>query len=72
MVTLVLVSVPITSLNVLNDIVALTLLHGAKFLSVFDQPSETPWLCCFSVCTATASTSPTSLTAFGLFPSAFW
>jgi hypothetical protein len=40
MVTLVLVSVPITSLNVLNDIVALTLLHGAKFLSVFDQPQR--------------------------------
>jgi hypothetical protein len=40
MVTLVLVSVPITSLNVLNDIIALTLLHGAKFLSVFDQPQR--------------------------------
>jgi hypothetical protein len=40
MVTLVLVSVPITSLNVLNDIVALRLLHGAKFLSVFDQPQR--------------------------------
>jgi Domain of unknown function (DUF4386) len=40
MVTLVLVSVPITSLNVLNDMVALTLLHGAKFLSVFDQPQR--------------------------------
>jgi hypothetical protein len=37
MVTLVLVSVPITCLNVLNDIATLTLLHGAKFLSVFDK-----------------------------------
>jgi hypothetical protein len=31
MVTLVLVSVPISFLNVLNEIVALTLLHGANF-----------------------------------------
>ncbi len=37
MVTLVLVSVAITSVNVLNDIAALTLLHGAKFLLVFGE-----------------------------------
>jgi Domain of unknown function (DUF4386) len=40
MVTLVLVSVPITFLNVLNEIAALTLLHGANFLSVFDRPQR--------------------------------
>jgi CBS domain-containing protein len=40
MVALVLVSVPVTSLNTLNDIVALTLLHGATFLSVFDRPQR--------------------------------
>jgi Domain of unknown function (DUF4386) len=40
MVTLVLVSVPITFLNVLNEIGALTLLHGANFLSVFDRPQR--------------------------------
>ena len=37
MVTLVLVSVPITFLNVLNEIAALTLMHGAYSLSVFDN-----------------------------------
>lgn len=37
MVTLVLVSVPITFLNVLNEIAALTLMHGTAFLSVFDN-----------------------------------
>lgn len=37
MVTLVLLSVPITFVNVLNELVALTLLHGANFLALFDQ-----------------------------------
>jgi hypothetical protein len=37
MVTLGLVPVPITFLNVLNAIAALTLIHGADFLSVFDN-----------------------------------
>lgn len=37
MVTLVLVSIPISFLNVLNEIAALTLLRGAGFLSVFDK-----------------------------------
>jgi hypothetical protein len=37
MVILVLVSVPITFLNVLNEIAALTLMHGSSFLSVFDS-----------------------------------
>ena len=37
MVTLVLISLPITFLNVLNEIAALTLLHGASFLIVFDD-----------------------------------
>ena len=37
MVTLVLVSVPITFVNVLNEIAALTLMHGADSLSVFDN-----------------------------------
>jgi hypothetical protein len=40
MVTLVLLSVPITFLNVLNEIAALTLLHGADFLSVFNEPQR--------------------------------
>lgn len=40
MVTLVLVSVPITFVNVFNEIVALTLLHGPSFLSVFDKPQR--------------------------------
>jgi len=38
MVTLVLISVPITFLNVLNEIAALTLLRGIAYLSVFDTP----------------------------------
>ncbi|MEO8277339.1 MAG: DUF4386 domain-containing protein [Thermoanaerobaculia bacterium] len=33
-----LLSVPIVFLNVLNDVAALTLVGGAKFLSVFDRP----------------------------------
>jgi len=37
MVILVLVSVPITFLNVSTETAALTLLHGANFLSVFDR-----------------------------------
>lgn len=37
MVTLVLISVPVTFLNVLNEIAALTLMRGADFLSVFDN-----------------------------------
>src|SRR3990172_11633891 len=37
MMTLALVSVPISFVNVLNDIAALILLSGADFLSVFDQ-----------------------------------
>ncbi len=37
MVTLVLISVPITFLNVLNEIAALTLVHGDTSLSVFGQ-----------------------------------
>jgi hypothetical protein len=38
MVTLVLVSVPISFLNVLNEIAALVLLSGPDFLSVFGRP----------------------------------
>lgn len=37
MVSLVAISIPITFLNVLNEIAALTLLQGATFLSAFDQ-----------------------------------
>jgi hypothetical protein len=37
MVTLVLASIPITFANVLNELVALSLLHGANFLLVFNQ-----------------------------------
>jgi hypothetical protein len=40
MVTLVLLSVPITFLNVLNEIAALALMHGTTFLSVFDKPQR--------------------------------
>lgn len=40
MVTLFLISVPISFLNVLNEIAALTLMHGAGFLSVFERPQR--------------------------------
>jgi hypothetical protein len=40
MVTLLLVSIPISLLNVLNEIAALTLIRGADFLSVFDKPQR--------------------------------
>ena len=40
MVTLMLVSIPISLLNVLNEIAALTLIRGAGFLSVFDKPQR--------------------------------
>lgn len=38
MVTLMLVSVPISLLNVVNEFAALTLIRGPSFLSVFDKP----------------------------------
>ena len=37
MVTLILVSIPISLLNVLNDVAALVLVSGANFLSVFEK-----------------------------------
>jgi hypothetical protein len=40
MATLMLVSIPISLLNVLNGIAALTLIRGADFLSVFDKPQR--------------------------------
>ncbi len=40
MVILAVVSVPIMFLNVLNEIAALDLLHGADFLSVFEKPQR--------------------------------
>jgi hypothetical protein len=40
MVTLMLVSIPISLLNVLNEIAALTLVRGADFLSSFDKPQR--------------------------------
>lgn len=40
MVTLMLVSIPISLFNVLNETAALTLIRGANFLSVFDKPQR--------------------------------
>jgi Domain of unknown function (DUF4386) len=40
MATLLLVSIPISLLNVLNEIAALTLVRGTDFLSVFDKPQR--------------------------------
>jgi hypothetical protein len=40
MVTLFAISIPISCLNVLNEIAALILLRGADFLSVFSQPQR--------------------------------
>jgi hypothetical protein len=40
MVTLMLVSIPISLLNVLNETAALTLIRGANFLSVFAKPQR--------------------------------
>ena len=40
MVTLILVSIPISLLNVLNEFAALTLIRGADFLSVFAKPQR--------------------------------
>ena len=40
MLTLMLVSIPISLLNVLNETAALTLIRGANFLSVFDKPQR--------------------------------
>jgi hypothetical protein len=40
MVTLMLVSIPISLLNVLNEIAAMTLVQGANSLSVFDKPQR--------------------------------
>jgi Domain of unknown function (DUF4386) len=40
MVTLMLVSIPISLVNVLNEFAALTLIRGPSFLSVFDKPQR--------------------------------
>lgn len=40
MVTLILVSIPISLLNVLNEFAALTLIRGPSFLSAFDKPQR--------------------------------
>lgn len=40
MVTLMLVSIPFSLLNVLNEFAALALVRGAEFLSVFDKPQR--------------------------------
>ena len=40
MLTLMLVSIPISLVNVLNETAALTLVRGASFLSVFDKPQR--------------------------------
>lgn len=40
MVTLILVSIPISLLNVLNETAALELIRGGNFLSVFDKPQR--------------------------------
>lgn len=40
MVTLMLISIPISLVNVLNETAALTLIRGADFLSVFDKPQR--------------------------------
>jgi len=40
MVTLIVVSIPISLLNVLNETAALRLVHGGAFLSVFDKPQS--------------------------------
>jgi hypothetical protein len=40
MLTLILVAIPIAFLNELNAIAALILVHGADFLSLFDQPQR--------------------------------
>ncbi|HEX8838507.1 MAG TPA: DUF4386 domain-containing protein [Candidatus Acidoferrum sp.] len=40
MATLILVSIPISLLNVLNETAALTLIRGPNFLSVFDKPQR--------------------------------
>lgn len=40
MVTLILVSIPISLLNVLNETAALELIRGANFLAVFDKPQR--------------------------------
>ena len=40
MLVLMLISVPISYLNVLNDLAALTFARGPEFLSIFDQPQR--------------------------------
>lgn len=40
MVTLILVSIPISLLNVLNETAALTFIRGGNFLAVFDKPQR--------------------------------
>ena len=71
MATLLLVSIPISLLNVLNEIAALVLVSGAGFLSAFEKVSWTRWPTCFSVCTARDLSLRKSSGGFGYFRSGF-
>lgn len=67
MATLLLVSIPISLLNVLNEIAALVLVSGADFLSVFDQRQLDALACLSCVCTARVSWLRESSGGFGSF-----
>jgi len=62
--------VPIMCMNAVSEIAALTLLRGADFLPMFNQPQRESWPCCSSVCAATGTMSAGSL-AFGFSTSGF-
>jgi hypothetical protein len=71
MVILGLVSIPIMFVNSLNEIAALALLHGADFLTVFDQPQRQALAMQSLICMERDSVSPESFGACGFSRSGF-
>jgi Domain of unknown function (DUF4386) len=70
MLVLMLISVPISYLNVLNDLAAITFARGPEFLSSWLSLSATPSFYSFSACITRDLPSLKSFGAFGSFLSA--
>lgn len=68
MVTLVLLSVPITFLNVLSELAALTLMHGPNWLSVFDSSQRNALTMLFLILHADGANVANIFWALWLFP----
>jgi uncharacterized membrane protein len=72
MVTLIVVSIPITFANELNSIAALVLVRGADFLFVFEKPQRDALAMLFLICIITDLLSPKYFGVCGFFRSGCW